>query len=230
MDVLVDTVLDDHVTDASAAAQAFEHFPRVGTERQIGEHSIELIGRDPGEPGDLARLRLYGAVPPRLVHGAPRLPVGAPVAVLEEEPKLGALDTDLLGDLAARALVVGFAGGADAAREDVVRAGEHILGVGAAVHEDVARRVLEQHVGAAMQELTAAHLAPCHRRHDAVVLVDHVHELVSWIMGVRAARPARLARIVARGACRAYELATTGVTRRRLDRSPGAHRMPRTGL
>jgi hypothetical protein len=51
------------------------------------------------------------------------------------------------------------------------------------VDQDLPGGVPEQDVRAAMQQRTPAHLAACGRRHDAVVLVNDVHELVGGIHG-----------------------------------------------
>src|SRR5262249_9776217 len=125
----------------------------------------------------------HGAIPAPLVHGAPGLTSGPAIAVLEPERELGALDPDLLGDLAPRALVVGFAGAAHATGEHVVGAGMDVLGRGAAMHQHRARGVFEQHVRAAMEEAPLAHLAARDRGDHAIVLVHDVDELVSGIHG-----------------------------------------------
>jgi hypothetical protein len=50
--------------------------------------------------------------------------------------------------------------------------------------QDLSGRVPQQDVGAAVQELAPAHLAAGDRCHDTVLLVDHVHQLVSGIRHV----------------------------------------------
>jgi hypothetical protein len=57
--------------------------------------------------------------------------------MLEPERELGPVDAHLFGHLAPRALIVGFTGGAHAAREDVVAAGIDVLGERAPVHQHV---------------------------------------------------------------------------------------------
>src|SRR5262249_19199827 len=117
--------------------QALEDLTRIGTERQLAEHPIELGGCNPRVPRHLALLGAHRAVPSGLVHAAPGLAMGPAIAMLEEKSQVHAIDAEFLGDLAPGALVVGFSRGADAAGEHVVGAWEDVLGVRATVDQDL---------------------------------------------------------------------------------------------
>src|SRR5262245_44980158 len=168
--------------ETSASPPALEDLAGVRAEGQLADHPLDLARSDPGAPGDLALLMANGSVPLGLVEGAPRLAVRAPVEMPEEEPESGPLDAELLGDLPAGAVVVRFARGAHAPGEDVVGSWMHILGVGAAVHQDLAGGVPDEDVCAAVQEPPRAQLAASDGRHHAVVFfVDDVHQLLPWV-------------------------------------------------
>src|SRR5262245_23323232 len=170
-------ILHSSPATPSAGAQALEDLARVRAEVQLAEHPVQVLGAHPRAPGDLALLVAHRSVPPHLVHGAPRLAAGSAVSVPEQEPELGPLHAQLLRHLPPRAVVVGLAGGADAAREDVVEAGVDVLGVRPPMDEDLAGRVADEDVRAAVQQVACAQLAARDRRHHVVVLVDDVHQL-----------------------------------------------------
>lgn len=166
--------------DPVPPAPALEDLEAIGAEPLAGDHAAELVERHERAPRHLLGLPRDLAVPHDVVRGSPDVTLGALVSMEEPKRRLH-VDAELFEQLPPGAVVVGLARGVHPPGGHVEQARVHVLGLGAAMHVDLARAVPHDHVRAPMTEAPRPHLATRNGLDHPVVRVDDVDELVPRI-------------------------------------------------
>src|SRR6266542_6558322 len=164
---------------------AVEHLEVIRRELPLTQLGHDLLFGHVGAPGNLLHLVAYRAGPHDLVERDPRVVLVFAVAVLEEERRLDFFDADLLGQLAARSLLVGLARTYHPPDHHVVHVREHVLRRGASMDVDVAAGVPDDDRHAPVGQVPRADLAAGSGSDHPIVVVDQDADLFTLRLGIR---------------------------------------------